>query len=337
MKISDFRLSEYFIRKFCSTFGLNFSNLEILFTDHLGLHGNAIHLIGNEDYKLSQTIYQIVSIYLENIEIISKAEIDLKKQFDHKSIDIPKEAKTKFINIVLALVRDMSYGDEKFSFNKLNNLPVIWVLIRDIICPAFKRCPNNIDILIQNTPYIDGAKYFADLKDQPVIVLNSTVKNPNYQLGFLLIESIIAQNLNPNEVIYKLIYEAELKDRFMGFLELTHLDESEISDFVSLISSLVKINPPQESQIKVAQSIGQTWWYIGLIEKMLEPSRGSDWSIYFETKNDHQELWNKIEDRKKKLGLNQLPFEELLRLQSEDFKTDPTQSIQGLLSDVRVW
>ena len=346
MKISSFRLAEYFIRKFCSTYNLSFTDLAVEFSDIAtpGLQDGKILLSDNTNNKLSHTLFQIVSIYIDNIETISAAEINLKKNFDKISISVDDANKVAFLNLILALLRDMSYGSEtpKLSDTSLNMFPLVWLLIRDIVCPIFARGANNIDILVKNTPYIDGARYFSKDEmpgiDKNTIVLNSSVTNRSFTLAFLFVEAICSHNLHPTAVIHEIITKKEIKDRFLGILDLVSFKENDIENFLSTLSALTNIDISiPKTQSKTAQTIGQTWWYIGLIEKMLEPARGSDTKVRDSMAVVTKELWEKVEERKLQLGLNQLSMENLLRIQSEDYQNKPNLILQGLLSDVRVW
>ena len=83
---------------------------------------------------------------------------------------------------------------------------------------------------------------------------------------------------------------------------------------------------------------------MGLLEGMLEPARGADWTTYEGLEPYIKAFWNKVEkvrENKEKSGnFDGIPFEELLRIkvpQTTGYKADPTITLQGLLSSVRVW
>ena len=86
------------------------------------------------------------------------------------------------------------------------------------------------------------------------------------------------------------------------------------------------------------------WWYLGLIEGMLQPVRGADWSTYETLEPYVKEFWDKVESIKQQKAKDGnpggVPFDQLLRLKSTQtvgYKVDPTRSIQDLLSSDRVW
>jgi hypothetical protein len=92
------------------------------------------------------------------------------------------------------------------------------------------------------------------------------------------------------------------------------------------------------------QGMPNQFWQLGLIEQMIEPTRGSDWTVYENLEPYVKEFWDKVEDvRKKRIENghdNGVPFNSLLRIkqrQTVGYETDPTQTLQGLLSSDRVW
>jgi hypothetical protein len=163
--------------------------------------------------------------------------------------------------------------------------------------------------------------------------------------------------MDPRGVIHDIFNKEELWSKFNGLAKAAFRSSEAINDFMTTLSiisdemSSVDKRLIQEknaskkwtaktglwSQSQYAGGGHGTWWYLGLIERMLEPSRGADWSGYYTMKPFTDELYAKIEKEKKRRGLSELPLELLLRVQSEEFKQQPDLIIQGLLSDNRVW
>ena len=100
--------------------------------------------------------------------------------------------------------------------------------------------------------------------------------------------------------------------------------------------------------IKIAQNsvpgLPNQFWQLGVLEKMIEPTRGADWTVYKNLEPYVKEFWDKVEEVRQKRVTNGhdngVPFNVLLRIkqkQTTDYKTDATQTIQSLLSSNRVW
>jgi hypothetical protein len=149
----------------------------------------------------------------------------------------------------------------------------------------------------------------------------------------LFVALLCAYGLCPVKTVNDIYYNDDIRDRFLGVLDL-FLSTEEKEEFVSLLAALIGLD---NNLTKKSQSIGQTWYYVGLIERMLEPARGNDFTINDATKIISKELWEKIEAKKKETGLDPLPFDVLLQIQSEGLKVDPNKHLEMLLSNNRIW
>ena len=135
--------------------------------------------------------------------------------------------------------------------------------------------------------------------------------------------------------------DQEVND-FIIFL-LTFLDDdSNITDLVRRFYKKAHV----EDHLKFAQYSGQdggrgdssNWHFLGLIEKMLEPARGPDLEVHKELEELHAQLWTKVEAERQKRGLNGVPYEMLLRIQSGE-RDDSAGAVilEKELSSDRVW
>ena len=117
-------------------------------------------------------------------------------------------------------------------------------------------------------------------------------------------------------------------------------------DFYSLISKKLACYDPRfiKTSQNSAPGLPNQFWYLGILEKMMEPARGSDWSVYQGLEPYIKDFWNKVENvrqqRVKSGHDNGIPFDLLLRIKSKQttgYETDYDKTIQGLLSSSRVW
>ena len=365
MKISDFKFAEFFIRGICKTNGCPFVDLALVFAPESiqtpSLDGGKL-LIGPSD-KLSKTIFQIVAGYLQNIEQISGSPCNLTN-----------EERILIINTTLSLVRDLTYSSRSFSEGipqktvalTLNRDPFVWTVMRSIICPSFDKPLKNVRILARRSPLVDGAKYFRkdDVPTQghphkndalyPFVFSNLEIENTPCRTAYLLYETIRAHEMDPRGVIHEIFTKQELWSKFFGIARAAFRSTEAINDFMTTLSIIsdemasVDKRLVNEKKAKWSGKTGlwsqsqynenpSTWWYLGLIEKMLEPARGTDWSGYFTMKPFTDELYEKVEMEKKRRGMKELPMELLLRLQGNEFKSQPDLIIEGLLADNRVW
>jgi hypothetical protein len=352
-KVSDFKIAESIIRKMCGPVGANFVDVSLSFDEII----SGTLFIGKTK-NIAHTTFKIVSEYI------------------NKSLDIlgvqlmpDEEARNNFFVVLASNLRTFMYGDDASNdfvddahAMRLYQFPLIWILLKDIICPIYNKDIVNFKIICDGNPEIDIAKYYkkedmasCDISEEEFIFVN-IINNRVVQSAFIFIEVLKALGLSPIEVV-KNIYETDLYDKYKGLLEIA-LEDEDVSDFectlmtnlgVNFYSMISKktacLNPKfvKKSQNSVP-GLPNQFWQLGVLEKMIEPARGEDWSVYKSLEPYVKEFWDKVEDvRKHRIVSGHddgVPFNVLLRLkqrQTVGYETDPTQTIQSLLSSDRVW
>ncbi len=353
-KISDFKIAESMIRKMCKKHGVSFVDVLISFDDDiLGT------LFIGKTRNISHTVFKIIAEYInKSLELTGV-------QF------MPDEEERNNFFIVLASnLRTFMYGDDisntfvdEAHVMRLYQFSLVWILMKDIICPIYNKDLINLKVICDGNSQLDIAKYYSkkdipseDLSKEPFIFLN-IINNRIVQYAFIFMEILKAYGLSPIEVI-KNIYETDLYEKYQGLLEIALDGEGEVSDFecavmanlginfYDLISKKVACLNPK--LVKVAQNsvpgLPNQFWQLGILEKMMEPARGGDWTVYKNLEPYVKEFWNKVEEVRKKRIVNGhddgVPFDVLLRIkqrQTTGYKADPTQTLQSLLSSDRVW
>ena len=348
-KISDFKLAESILKALCREDGVSFVDVSVDFEST----EDGVLFVG-KTLNIGHTIYKIVNNYIDNSEkIVGKKLLQNAKQKENFLISLANNLR----NIVY---NENSFSDylEELTLSSLYQKPVVWILMKNLICPIYNVPLKNIKIVIGTTPYIDITRYYErgeikkdDNISYPFIFVNE-VDCTVTQNAFLFIDTLKAYGLSPIEVI-KDIFESELYDKLKGILKLSFDTEGRINKFISTLISILGVNLLDFVPIrKIAQranpginpDMASQWWYLGVLERMLEPARGADWSTYETLEKYHEDFWNKVEDLKNKRakkGMDRgVPFDVLLRLKSTqtvDNKTDPTQILQSLLSSERIW
>lgn len=353
-KISDFKIAEFLLRAYCQMGKTMFIDLPIHFvptgTENAVscYQGNGLSIVPQE--KLSKTCFSIIGTYVSFADIISKVPPQ-----------ISNEDKLDFISMAVAVLRDITHSPLSTTVNctgnmqsKLNRLPLIWLLMRDVICPSFNRSVQNISVIVGRSGRVDGAVYLENGIDkitEPLIFSNLEIDNPHCRSAYLLLEAIRAHDLNPEAVINEIFKKPEISSKLIGLIKAAYTTTDNINDFLMMLCLISGYKATDEVLIHEAgkkwnQKIGlwsqaqttqNTWWYLGLIEKMLDPARAPDWTGYFHNKAFMDDLWTRVEAERKRRNLKELPLELLLRVQSEEFKQRPDLTIQGLLADNRVW
>jgi len=360
-KITDFKIATTCLKMLCRNAGVNFIDLPIYF--NIEENGEEGVIAGglkiNKPENIAHTIYKIVNTYSNNSVLINGIELFASNK-----------DKEQFLILFANYLRDIIYGNDRYFYpleeltlNTLYQRPLIWTLMKDLICPVYNVSLQNTKVVCSVSPYFDVARYYEEgeiKKEQinyPFIYINE-IENEVVKNAFIFVETLKAYGLSPIEVV-KDILESELIDKLKGLLKLAFDRDCKVNEFILTLIMIFGIDLLSFNGSKKNASVGNIqklaqeaqhpdtisqWWFLGLIEKMLEPMRGSDWSVYETLEPYHKEFWDKVEEikqkRKKKGKEEGVPFNTLLRLkfpQTVGYKADTSKTLQSLLSSDRVW
>jgi len=364
-QITDFKIATTCLKMLCRNAGVDFIDLPVYFNikdddeenSPEGLSKDGLRIDKTEN--ISHTIYKIVSIYADNSKLITDSELFFRDGDKEQFLIL-------FANYLRAIIYDNKTNFspmEELTLNKLYQRPLIWTLMKDLICPVYNVPLQNIKVICSVSPYFDIARYYGEgeiKKDEvnyPFIYVNE-IENEVVKNAFLFVETLKAYDLSPIEII-KDIFESELIGKLKGLLKLAFDCDCKVNEFILTLIMILGVDLLSFKESKQANSVGNVqklaqqaqhpdtisqWWFLGLIEKMLEPMRGGDWSVYEALEPFHKEFWDKVEEikqkRRKKGKDSGIPFNTLLRLkfpQTVDYKADTSQTLQSLLSSDRVW
>jgi hypothetical protein len=354
-KVSDYKLAESIVRKLCKKHGVSFVDAPI---DFDGTNENALSMKGSKN--VAHTIFKIVGEYINRSSEITGVQFMMDES-----------NKDEFLIVLATNLRNFMYGenvsddiDDEPHLLRLYQYPLIWTLMKDIICPIHNKELKNIKVIADGSAQIDIAKYYKqgeipskDISDEPFIFVNR-INNRVVQSAFIFMESLRAMELSPVEVI-KDIYETEIYDKYHGFLGVALDSDDDVNDFECTTMAILGINFYNLVSKKVARfnskmtknaqssapGLPNQFGYIGLLEKMIEPIRQrNDWSVYQNLEPYIKDFWNRVEvvrQKRAKSGHDpEVPFDTLLRIKSKQttgYESDPRITIQELLSSKRVW
>lgn len=353
-KVSDYKLAESIIRKLCKKHGVQFVDVPV---DFEGIVDSALSVEGCRN--IAHTIFKIVGEYISRSLEITGTQF----MTDESNKD-------EFLIVLASNLRSFMYGDNDLDKDdeshvlRLYQFPLIWTLMKDIICPIHNKELKNIKIIASGSAQIDIAKYYKqgeipskDVSGEPFIFINR-INNRVVQGAFIFMESLRAMGLSPVEVI-KDIYETEIYDKYHGFLGVALDSDDDVNDFECTTMAILGINFYNLVSKKVARfnskmtkdaqssapGLPNQFGYIGLLEKMMEPIRQrNDWSVYQNLEPYIKDFWDKAEAvRKKRVREGHddgVPFDTLLRIKSKQttgYESDSMTTIQELLSSKRVW
>lgn len=339
MKVTDFALAQHIIKDLCRMERVPFVDVSVSFKET----GEGICVL--ESKNVCQSLYKIICGYIDNSTKILGKEL----------LSNPSD-KDNFLTNLATSLRAIEYSENTFSskadglfIQGLYQRPLVWILLKDIVCPIYDVTLENVRIVAGNNPQADIARYYekgevdvGDFENYPFIFLNE-VENRPVSNALLFIEALKAHNLDPVKVLLD-IFESELFDKLDGLLTLVFNDNPEGKKvFIHTLVNVLRIE--RNSKIVTAQNADERpekqnqFWFMGLIEGMLSKTRGSDWSTTKELQPYVEAFWNKVENVKKAKGGQNVTFNELLQLKREEGPRgiDPTRTLQQLLSSDRVW
>jgi len=340
MKITDFLLAQHIIKDLCKMENVPFVDVSVSFD----VSGDGIFIDSTKN--VCQTIYKIVHSYVDNSDSIVGKRIlpDISKRNDF------------FINLASSL-RSILYSENAFSREDNDELflqglyqrPLVWIILKDIICPMYDVPLKNVRLVVGNNPQLDIVRYYekgeidvGDFENYPFIFVNE-VQNKPVLNALLFIESLKAFNLDPTKVLLD-IFESEVFDKLDGLLTLVFNDDVNGKKvFMHTITNVLRIN--NKKKIVNAQSADERperqnqFWFLGLTEGMLSKTRGSDWSTTRELQPYVEEFWNKVESIKQQKKGENVTFNELLQLKRDEgpMPVDTNRTLQQLLSSDRIW
>tara|TARA_Y100000310_G_scaffold276926_1_gene294430 strand:- start:1408 stop:2475 length:1068 start_codon:yes stop_codon:yes gene_type:complete len=352
-KISDFKLVEMLLKKACDMASCPFVDLNLCFdSETTGLQSDCLAI--GPSKNIGQTLYKIIEAYINNVK-----EVDGKVLFSDEKI------KEDFLLSTATYLRSILYSDTCFEEAtpdepvalRLYQQAIVWTLLKDLICPVYNKDLVNSKVVAGSSPHVDVSVFCEekcfDGKEpkSPFIFVNADAANIPIRNVFVLIAALESIGLCPYKTI-KDILESELSEQFVGIIKLAFDSDEDFNTFMySLIGvlgfsikdfpNLKLVKEAKQTHVKIAQNYTTPaqWWYFGLIEKLLEPVRGADWSTHETLEPYIGEFWDKVESyrNKKKNKEDGVPFDALLRIKSEDCKIDANRPFQDLLGSERIW
>lgn len=357
--ISDFLLPYRILRIVCHQLDADFVDTQIEFQVGVRPSFRDGIILLPENESLVRNMFSMVSIYVSYLRNI--VGIDIQNSAEKEAV----------ISFALSVLRGLSYDFESASVDqiesntgepllmRLDQFPIVWGILKNIICPANQLEFSNIRIIAGHSGIADACIWVEEKSEQGLRLTNGSgsfafvnldVQSSSVRAAFLLHETIYGMCGSEEEVTRILsdtFCNFFMKERMVDYVKMAFTNDHEAASFFAVLSILCA----NESMEKIAFEIYQgsknsmqrtaqmetNWWFYGLTEKMLEPARSEDWSVYQTWKSITDDLWGRVESERRRRGLDEVPFEMLLRIQSDDKQVDKSSTLQALLSEERIW
>lgn len=362
INISDFKLALTIIKKACKTAGCPFIDLPISFSnnnDDFGYRDGEI-LVGNPNC-LGDTMARIVMAYLSSFKEINNKDIDIFADEEQKK-NVYIAVNNFFRVLTFSQNSFLDVKQEDPISKRLYQYPFVWTIMKDIVCPAFNSLPVNNPIVAEASSNDMDICSKIEKDGEYILVVNNSIEYKPCLDVFLLYCAIENQGLDAKSVIRNIL-DSQLRIVLIDSLELVYktdiLDDNNIRDFLFTLMTISEYENMSEELVdqiskrfyisenslsqKTAQflnpayNISDTFWFLGILEKMLGAARGADWSTYKKLHPYFEKFWNKVEVERKKRGREGLTYEALLRIKNKEEDPKKKMLIEKALASDRVW
>lgn len=319
IKFSNFPLLYYLVRNACDDLGIPVSNFVLDFSK------------------------------LENEKMfINKQAFTLKEAIYNSARSAGRKINENEMGAVLSSligIMEMAYGfydnaesEENINVN-FDQFVGAFTLSRNVITPLCEIELINFPVCIKNNMSIP---YYASEKEK---FINIQISNRG-TMDCIAIALLCNENKIDEKVIFSKIISSRIGRRMLvsSLKEIYGSNENDINGFLIMAHSFADINNLDafskfKNEInKFSSFTAPSFWIFGLIEKMLAPVRGVRDNISEKWAPISAEIWDRIDERRKKMGLPHAPMELMLRVQAEPFSQENDNSVlQSKLEESRLW
>ena len=139
---------------------------------------------------------------------------------------------------------------------------------------------------------------------------------------------------------------SKYRDTLCGIAKISY-QKQDYLDFMTMLDCFAGKQPDIKIPIKTSQYGGfasatgsgghSSWWYMGLIQKMMDQVRGPDWTTYQTLQPQHKAVWDKVEEARRIQGRDGLSYQALLRVINGQNGKGDLDMMEKLLSSHRIW
>ena len=349
-RISDFTLPKKLIESSCQSVGVGFVDLEISFEEPKDCTLIMNKLFIGEQNSIEGTYWQIISGYFNNFKKIHGVSLFSSS----KEATVVFQKINEFLDKIFKETnRAEGWRPEAPVVQRLYQYPLVWTLMKDLICPIEEKGITNLKVVYYSSPWVDMARHFDAENNEEIeldnieddwIFLNADCLNEPMEQASLFCAALEAHDICPKEFVLKLRNNLYLFDKFKGISKLYFMDEESSDNFINFVLTFSEVENLSETLVsadntKVAQAIEPShsnWWFFGLIEKMLEPARGSDQQIHESLEALRDMIQQRVLKVREESGREGANYEKLLRALDDDSEGRYVILEKELSSD-RLW
>lgn len=326
MKISDYTIPNKIIKIACESRHVPFIDLNIQFVQE---QNNKIEngiLFIKKQKSLKNTYLQIVQTYLlkfDNIYGINAFDDNQQKSNTINKIN-------KFINKLFIQIQD-----QEVTQQRLYQYPLVWSLLKGIICPLKNAELNNIKIITSPSVQIDVSQPYKKQNGEIFIYLNQFAHYGPFVDSHILLSAIKVFGIQ--QVLCQLKQDLYLFQKIKGSAQIYYQKQVQVQDFLAFLFSNIKPALQKQAQMQYPHKAGN-FWLAGGYQQMLENVRHPHMQVKKSLDQMNLQFNNKLKQKRKEKGRNGLSLQALLKLKNQDNPKDKNTGklIQTALGSDRV-
>ena len=355
-KITDFKIAYHILLSLCDAMDIPFLDLPVITGDIDEITLKQDSLCIGRPKELGQAINNIVLLYIEKLDELYDSEFDIKSV-----------CASGVSTVITTLLRRLSYqpfGPARGAFEDLVAQRLYqhrfgWLAMSDVICPAFGIPVKNHSVVRCSSPLVDISVFVPPSDDEKnkegTVFLNVGIEYKPCSDAALLVSSLECHDASPNDIVLQIL-TSNIFHQLNGLCKLHYNSDADIEDFFDF---LIMFSGAKAETTKIIEKDATTfasdskmmykrtqgsltrtdtpWWFYGLLERMLQPVRGSDWTTYERLEPYVKDVWDRVEKERQRRGLTGLSYEALLRVVGGDNEGEEPQTLEALLGSNRVW
>lgn len=241
---------------------------------------------------------------------------------------------------IIQLTYGMSSTSEHESSPSLriDQFPGAFLIAKNILCPVCEFPFFNMPVKIVYNSLVHDA-----IENDHACINGGMLVHGAIDCA-LLACLIRHYNGNVKASFTKMLTNRQSSRLLKSIMSEVYESDSDIDSFMSLAIAYADIAGMKEEisnsykMKKTSSFSAPSFWIFGLIEKMLAPVRGVRDNIAEKWAPISHEVWDRIDERRKEMGLPHAPMEVMLRVQAAPFSDEnSSKTLQSKLEDNRSW
>lgn len=330
--LSNFVIPNFIIKSICRDNGIYPFEINIEMGKSTFVSNNSLKFTINNNLTRKQKNLSILNLYLSSFKQLHSSE--LAQEVIPNSL-----AACSFLCDIYFTNNKISLDDNKA---RSSHFPLFYSLTKNIIFPYYNinhKYLNDFDIFFSGSECYD----FNTSEDCPSVGITEIREEYRDLFIFKCADSILEKNLEKNSCFIKnFINNNEVMRMVYPVLSSYYLNDNySIDAFLGMMqifsdSTVARTWVEERSSLqKTARyNLDGNFWIYGLIEKMLSPARGSDFTIKQKWAPIANQFWQEMESARKQSGLSGASLEFMLRVKDPEVKEKP-EIIQKLIEETR--